>query len=129
MTDQPFSSSKARLLEGLLAGAVLEEMIQSRPVRRIEPTLAGVEARIGGDFVAILRENLRAASQHAAMGHESPSFRECPHPMCCDAANLISYLPGGEAGANDADLDAVFERVLTALDYGLFDPAPDSNRS
>ncbi len=127
MTDQ-IASPSTTLFDGLIASKLLEEMTPTGPVRRIESTLAGVEAQVDGDFVAILRENLRAASQHTALGHASPSFRDCPHPMCCDAANLISYLPGGEAGA-DADLDAVFEKVLSALDYGLFDPAPDSNRS
>lgn len=117
MTDQPFASRT--VLDGLLAGAVLDKMTPSGPVSRIEPTLADIEAQMGSHFASILRENLRAASHHTARGHESILFRDCPHPRCCDAANLIPHLPRAEAGAaTDADLNEIFERVLTALDSG-----------
>jgi hypothetical protein len=118
MTDQLFNSSKARLLEGLLAGAVLDRMTPTSPVPRIAPPLAGVEAQVDGDLAAILRENLRAAGQHAARGHEDPSFRDCRHAACRDAANLIPYLPGVKLGATDAELHVVSKQVLAALEYG-----------
>jgi hypothetical protein len=66
-----------------------------------------------------LQANLHAAAQHAALGHEAPTFRDCPRPMCLDAANLIGQPMVSEPGATDAELDAIFERLM-------YDPAMDA---
>lgn len=74
---------------------------------------------IDREFVALLRANLHAAAQHAAMGHEGPSFRGCLRPSCIDAAKLIPQLEELEPAATDAELDEVLDRVLAALEQSL----------
>ena len=66
-----------------------------------------------------LQANLHAAAQHAALGHKAPTFRDCSRPMCRDAANLIGQPMASEPGATDAELDAIFQRLLP-------DPAVDA---
>ena len=74
---------------------------------------------IDREFVALLRANLHAAAQHAALGHEGRSFRACARPSCIDAAKLIPQLEELEAAATDAELDEVLDRVLAALEESL----------
>lgn len=74
---------------------------------------------IDREFVALLRANLHAASQHVAMGHEGASFRSCSRPCCIDAARLIPQLEDLEAAATDAELDGILDRVLAALEESL----------
>jgi hypothetical protein len=64
------------------------------------------------------RANLRAVGRHVALHHEAPSFRDCSHPLCCDAAGLVPFLPGADQPALDADLGLIFDRVQAALEAG-----------
>ena len=85
-----------------------------------EPEVQGPQpVDIDREFIALLRANLHAAAQHAAMGHEGPSFRACARPSCIDAAKLIPQLEELEAAATDAELDEVLDRVLAALEESL----------
>ena len=63
----------------------------------------------------ILRANLHAAAQHATQGHEAPTFRDCPRLVCRDAANLVPYPMTIESSATDAELDATFQRAMSAV--------------
>ena len=63
----------------------------------------------------VLRANLHAAAQHAARGHEAPTFRDCSSLMCRDAANLVPHPVAVEPRATDAELDAIFQRAILAV--------------
>lgn len=67
----------------------------------------------------VLRANLQAAAQHAALGHEAPTFRDCSRPTCQDAVNLIPYPVNIGPGATEAELDATSQR---ASDVGRIQP-------
>jgi hypothetical protein len=98
-------------LDPMLIGAFLEE--ESAPAARLEPVQvepkvapalakpAIVETRPGPDFSDILRANLQAAAQHAALGHEGASFRECSRPSCRNASNLIPHPVAAEPESRD----------------------------
>ena len=60
----------------------------------------------------VLHANLHAAVQHVALGHEAPTFRACSRPMCRDAAIMIAEPMPNEPGATDAELDAIFHRLI-----------------
>ena len=72
------------------------------------------EAQLSPELKPILRATLRAASQHVMRGHKTPSFRECSRPSCRNASNLIPYPVVVEKGVTDADLEVIFQRVVTA---------------
>ncbi len=78
-----------------------------------EPPPASAEARPGPDFRAIVRANLRAAARHVMRNHPGPSFRECSRPACRNASNLIPYPAVVKPDVTDADLEAIFQRVVT----------------
>ncbi|HYN20148.1 MAG TPA: hypothetical protein VE078_04250 [Thermoanaerobaculia bacterium] len=125
MTAQPSSSTIARVLETILASTAAAQRERKSGLR--QTTIREVDA----DLVPLLRENLRAASQHLAMGHQSESFRECLRPGCLDAANLIPHLDSVQEGASDGELDRIFDRVQAALDggaYGEFEEATASEQ-
>lgn len=75
-----------------------------------QPALGPAAASSDLVFFRTVHANLNAAAQHAEMGHEAQSFRECSHSMCQDARKLIPSL--AEPGATDAELNAIFERAL-----------------
>lgn len=88
-----------------------------------EPEVQGPQpVAIDREFIALLRANLHAASQHVALGHEGPSFRGCTRSSCIDAAKLIPQLEELELAATDAELDEVLDRVLAALEQSLPEP-------
>ena len=97
------------------------------PVPETESPAIEVGAGLADGFVAVLRANLQAASLHAALGHEGPSFRQCSLSACLDATNLIPCLEHVEAGVTDAELNAIFDRLLAALETGL--PAAAATRT
>lgn len=72
--------------------------------------------------LAARRAHLRAAGRHVALGHESPSFRDCSHPLCCDAAGRVPYL---NEDAEQPVIDLIFDRVQAALKVG---PSPPRRR-
>lgn len=114
MTARPRAFTLARVLETVLAATALAQRgrgftVPQTPIPETE-----------NELVPILRENLHAASQHVAMGHDAASFRDCGHPACQDAANLIPELEVMEEGATDAELDRIFDRVQAALEAGAF---------
>jgi hypothetical protein len=126
MTAQPSSSTLAHVLETILASTAAA---QRERRSGLAPTT--IISDVDGDLVSSLRENLRAASQHLAMGHQSESFRDCLHPGCLDAANLIPHLDSVQEGAADGELDRIFDRVQVALDagaYGEFEEATASRQ-
>jgi hypothetical protein len=106
-------------LETLLVQRFLEEAaLRTRPAVSdlvpavwSEPPLVGNEAKSDPDFLRAVRANLQAASRHIQLGHRVQSFRDCSHPACRDAANLIPSLEM-EKGATEEELDAIFERAL-----------------
>jgi len=119
MSIAPRPRSMARLhrpLDIVLTGALFEEEeIGPRPFAApIQKPSAGPEPEPGPDFQTIVRANLRAASQHAALGHKAPSFRQCPHVSCKDASNLVPHLVAAELGVTDAELDAILGRAPAA---------------
>ncbi len=75
---------------------------------------ASAEAQSGLEFKAVVRANIHAAAQHVLRGHKALSFRECSRPSCRNASNLIPYPVVVEPGATDAELEEVFQRVVTA---------------
>jgi hypothetical protein len=117
MTAQPSSSTVARVLENILASTAVAQL--ERRSRIPQATISEVSEG-DTDLVPVLRENLRAASKHLALGHESESFRDCLHPGCLDAANLIPHLDSVEEVAADGELDRIFDRVQAALAAGAF---------
>lgn len=106
-------------LETLLIQRFLEEAaLRTRPAVAdlipavwSEPPLVGSEAKSDPDFLRAVRANLQAASRHIQLGHRAQSFRDCSHPTCRDAANLVPSLEI-EKGATEEELDAIFERAL-----------------
>ena len=66
--------------------------------------------RFGTSAGSPLHGNLRAAGRHVALGHESPSFRDCSHPLCCDAAGRVPFLQDEEAV-----LDEIYDRLQAEL--------------
>lgn len=106
-------------LETLLIQRFLEEAaLRTRhavadliPAIWSEPPLVGSEAKSDPDFLRAVRANLQAASRHIQLGHRVQSFRDCSHPACRDAANLVPSLEI-EKGATEEELDAIFERAL-----------------
>jgi hypothetical protein len=76
-----------------------------------EPQLLGNEQKSAPDFLRTVRANLQAASRHIQLGHGMQSFRDCSHPTCRDAANLIPGLEI-EREATEEELDAIFDRAL-----------------
>lgn len=123
MTAQPRSSTVARVLETILAATAAAQRERRSEVAHT------ITREVDGDLFPILRENLRAASQHVAMAHESESFRDCLHPGCLDAANLIPHLDSMEEGASDGELDRIFDRVQAALEAGAFGDVPSEEAS
>ncbi|HEV2852781.1 MAG TPA: hypothetical protein VHC97_08250 [Thermoanaerobaculia bacterium] len=111
-------------LDILLIGASLEEesgsVVDLSPAAApMTPPAAVAETVPGLDFQGILRSNLHAAAQHAALGHQAPTFRQCLHGSCRDASNLVPYLVAAELGVTDAELDAMLNRTPAAP------PVPD----
>jgi len=106
-------------LEALLVQRFLEEAaLRTRPaVSDLVPAvwselpLLDTETKSDPDFLRTVRANLQAASRHIQLGHRVQSFRDCSHPACRDAANLIPSLEM-EKGATEEELDAIFERAL-----------------
>lgn len=111
--QQILSPSTLRVLGPLLTAPSFATV---EPVPEVE---APQPVEIDREFVALLRANLHAASQHVAMGHEGASFRGCTRPCCIDAARLIPQLEELEAAATDAELDQILDRVLAALEQSL----------
>lgn len=117
--EQSLSPSTLRVLGPLFAGLSFGTV---EPVPEVQ---APPPVEIDREFIALLRANLHAASQHVAMGHPGASFRGCPRPCCMDAAKLIPQLEELEAAASDAELDEILDRVLAALEMSLPEaPAP-----
>lgn len=127
---QPTQASVARrVLDPMLAGVPLHVAlvdvalepgfppVQAAPVAEVQPPAD--EIRLDREFIALLRANLQAASQHVALGHKARSFRECSRAACQDAAKLIPQLDEVEPGATDAELEAILDRVLAALEQTL----------
>jgi hypothetical protein len=79
-----------------------------------KPRALSGETQPGLELKSILRATLRAASQHVMRGHKAPCFRECSRPSCRNASNLIPHPVVVEKGVTDADLEVIFQRVLTA---------------
>jgi hypothetical protein len=105
-----------RPLDFVLTGALFEEEEinpKSSAILTTQPP-AAPEPEPGPDFRSIVRANLRAAAQHAALGHKAPSFRRCPHASCKDANNLVPHLVPAELGVTDAELDAILGRAPAA---------------
>ena len=107
-------ASLLRSLDPSLIGIRHED--EPGPALRPVPAPAELpsEAQAGPDFKATVRANIHAAAQHVMRGHKAASFRECSRPSCRNASNLIPYPVVVEAGASDADLEAIFQRVVTA---------------
>ncbi len=72
------------------------------------------ETQPGPEFKSTLRANLRAAARHIMRGHQTLSFRECSRPACLNASNMIPYPVVVEKSVTDADLEVIFQRVMTA---------------
>jgi hypothetical protein len=117
-----FAASLDRPLDSALIGSRLEEERHPAalpapipvpvqvPVHQAEP----LETQSGPDFKEIVRANLQAAAQHAMLGHEGPSFRECSRPSCRNASNLIPYPVVVEATVTEADMEEIFQRIVPA---------------
>jgi hypothetical protein len=103
-------ASLLRSLDPALIGIRHEE----EPGPAMRPVPAPAEAQAGPDFKATVRANIHAAAQHVMRGHKAASFRECSRPSCRNASNLIPYPVVVKAGATDAELEAIFQRVVTA---------------
>lgn len=117
--QQILSPSTLRVLGPLLSAPSFGTV---EPVPEVQ---APPPVEIDREFIALLRANLHAASQHVAMGHQGASFRSCTRPCCIDAARLIPQLEELEAAATDAELDQILDRVLAALEESLPEaPAP-----
>lgn len=82
-----------RPLDPALAGSRQEDKFGpvAHPAPAQAETPVSAETQPGPDFKEIVRANLQADSQHATLGHEGPSFRECSRPSCRNASNLIPY--------------------------------------
>ena len=93
--------------------------LKAVPVVEIPPPVKEVENQLDRELISLLRANLHAASQHVALGHEGRSFRECSRASCQDAARLIPQLDEVEPSATDAELEAILDRVLAALQQSL----------
>ncbi len=113
----------ASLLDpALLGGQQKAELARPAPA---EPSPARAETRPGPDFKEVVRANLHAAAEHAMLGHKAPSFRECPHPSCRNASNMVPYPVVWQAGVTDADLEEIFQRVVpAALEKAASSPSP-----
>ena len=110
--------------ESILNGQNGEGSLATRPVA-VEPAPASPGIKPGPEFKSIVHANLRAASQHVMRGHKAPSFRECSHPSCQNASNLIPYPVVVEEGMTDADLQVIFQQlVTTALEELAASPLP-----
>ena len=109
-----FVASLLRSLDPALIGRQEEEDFIP-PGRPASAELsAGTEVQTGPDFKSIVRANLRAAAQHVMRDHKAASFRECSRPSCRNASNLIPYPVLIEPGVTDTELEAIFQRVVTA---------------
>lgn len=122
-------ASLHRPLASALIGSRQEE--ERKPVA--QPVPAPVQAeppvrtetRPAVDFTEVVRANLHAAAQHAILGHEGPSFRECSRPSCRNASNLIPYPVVVEASVTDADMMEIFQRIVpAALEEVASSPSP-----
>ena len=111
--QQSLSPATLRVLGPLFADPSFHVVVPEPEVQAPPPV------EIDREFIALLRANLHAAAQHAAMGHEGPSFRGCTRPSCQDAARLIPQLEELEQAPTDAELDMVLDRVLAALEQSL----------
>src|SRR5688572_31404435 len=81
-----------RPLDPVLIGGMQEETrVPAAPPAPVLAPVDPLEAPSGPDFKEIVRANLQAAAQHAALGHEGPNFRECSRPSCRNASNLIPF--------------------------------------
>jgi hypothetical protein len=107
-----FVASLLRSLDPALIGRQEEE--DFIPSERPASAELSAEAQTGPDFKSIVRANLRAAAQHVMRGHKAASFRECSRPSCRNASNLIPYPVFIEPGVTDTELEAIFQRVVTA---------------
>lgn len=114
MTPRSSSLALARAVETVLSATAFAQHERGFTA----PSTTRSDAK--SDLVPILRENLRAASQHVALGHESASFRDCPYPGCLDAANRVRHLETVEECATDSELEMIFDRVQAALEAGAF---------
>jgi hypothetical protein len=106
-----------------LMGTSLKEEIEQAVQLGLAVTLHLIRAATRLDLVLneakptpvgtkVLHANLHAAVQHVALGHEAPTFRDCSRPMCRDAANMIAEPMPNEPGATEAELDAIFHRLI-----------------
>ena len=114
--QQSLSPATLRVLGPLFAAPSFDVVVPEPEVQAPPPV------EIDREFIALLRANLHAASQHTALGHEGPGFRACTRPCCMDAAKLIPQLEELELAATDAELDEVLDRVLAALEQSLPEP-------
>lgn len=97
----------------LLASLLVPSLLVGRQEAGRGPS-ASVGARPGLDFRAVVRANLRAAARHVLRNHLGPSFRECSRPSCRNASDLVPYPVVVEAGVAEAELEVIFQRVVTA---------------
>ncbi|HEX5760072.1 MAG TPA: hypothetical protein VF121_12855 [Thermoanaerobaculia bacterium] len=85
------------------------------------PAGGGFEVRVADadrQLDLLVRSSLRAAAAHIRRGHAGP-WRQCAHPLCVDAQNLIPPLPSARIdwqGAKDAAIalwEGLRERAAT----------------
>ena len=113
--------SRPSLLASLLDPTLLigRQEVESDPAPTrpapAEPPSSSAEVRPSLDFKAVVRANLRAAARHILRNHPGPSFRECLRPSCRNANDLIPYPAVVKPGVTEAELEAIFQRVVTAV--------------
>jgi hypothetical protein len=122
------ASLQSPLNPALIGGRQEEERPAASPAPVPAPISARAEPVETGpavDFKEIVRANLEAAAQHAILGHEAPSFRECSRPSCRNASNLIPYPVVVEASVTETDLEEIFQRIVpAALEEAVSSPSP-----
>lgn len=122
-------TSLLRPLDSALIGGRQEEerapAALPAPAQAQAETVEPAETRPAVDFKEVVRANLHAAAQHAILGHEGPSFRECSRPSCRNASNLIPYPVTVEASVTEADMEEIFQRIVpAALEEVVSSPSP-----
>lgn len=118
----PTSPSLVEIRPHLLEPALIGDRQEAERGPAAHPAQAQVQAeppvkaetRPSLDFKEVVRANTRAAAQHTILGHKAPSFRECSHPSCQNASNLIPHPVVMEGGVTDADLEEIFQRIVPA---------------